>query len=155
MALGPQFSLINSEFNEFLFASVGEEKNGMRLSVLSALTRLGFDPWREAARLAGLPKEAAVRALAAAITMLPEGDWKVSDAGAIAASLVNRLPRRGGPATQPRQPVTNGDQQAKSAVSLWLMCVVFAVAVLFALLHQYTDHAPNPTPPSAVSATQR
>jgi len=51
MTLQPQFSLIHSEFNEFLFASVGEEKNGVELTALSALTRLGFDSWREAARL--------------------------------------------------------------------------------------------------------
>ncbi len=45
MTLRPQFSLINSEFNEFLFASVGMEKTGIELTVLSALTRLGVDPW--------------------------------------------------------------------------------------------------------------
>jgi len=28
MALRPQFSLIHSEFNEFLFAPVGEEEHG-------------------------------------------------------------------------------------------------------------------------------
>lgn len=59
MALRPQFSLINSEFNEFLFAPVGEEGNGTVLTVLSAFTRLGMDPWGEAALLSELPKEAA------------------------------------------------------------------------------------------------
>jgi hypothetical protein len=44
MPLGPQFSLIHSEFNEFLFAPVGKEENGAVLTVLLALTRLGIDP---------------------------------------------------------------------------------------------------------------
>jgi hypothetical protein len=57
MALRPEYSLIHSEFNDFLFALVGKEKNGMQLTVLSALVRLGFDPWREAARLSELTKE--------------------------------------------------------------------------------------------------
>jgi hypothetical protein len=35
----------------------------MSLTVLTALTRLGVDPWLEAARLADLSKEAALRAL--------------------------------------------------------------------------------------------
>src|SRR5271157_4224981 len=103
MALRPQYSLLQSEFNEFLFAYVGEEKNGMPLTVLSALTRLGLDPWGEAARLANLPSEAAARALEAVIALLPEGDWKVSDSWAIATRLVNRLPGRGTPAVESPQ----------------------------------------------------
>src|SRR6185437_6834745 len=87
MALRPQFSLIHSEFNEFLFAPVGEEEHGP-LTVLSALTRLGVDPWREAARLSDLPRAAAAQALAAIIAALPEGDWKMTDSSAIADRLV-------------------------------------------------------------------
>jgi len=42
------------------------------------MTRLGFDPWGEAARLAALPKETAARAFAITIAMLPEGNWNAS-----------------------------------------------------------------------------
>ena len=48
MTLRPEYSLGHSEYNAFLFAAVGEEKVGLPLTVLTALTRLGFDPWREA-----------------------------------------------------------------------------------------------------------
>ena len=48
MTLPTQFSLLDSEFNEFLFATVGEERIGVPLSVLSAFARLGLDPWVEA-----------------------------------------------------------------------------------------------------------
>jgi len=74
LTLRPQYSLGHSEFNDFLFASVGEETNGMQLTVLSALSRLGFDPWGEAARLSNLPEEAAAGALAATIAGLPAGN---------------------------------------------------------------------------------
>ena len=50
MTLRPEYALGHSEYNAFLFAAVGEEKVGT-LTVLTALTRLGIDPWQEAARL--------------------------------------------------------------------------------------------------------
>jgi len=75
MTLRPEYLLGRSTFNAFLFAAVGEEKVGLRLTVLTALTRLGLDPWQEAARLSDLPRETAARALAVTIAMLPEGDW--------------------------------------------------------------------------------
>ncbi len=84
MALRPEYSLVHSEFNDFLFALVGQEKSGMQLTVLSALARFGFDPWREAARLSELTKEAATSALAAVISALPEGDWKGLNSRSIA-----------------------------------------------------------------------
>jgi len=43
-ALSP---LIGPEFDEFLGASLGEDRNGTRLSVLSAFARLNVDPWQE------------------------------------------------------------------------------------------------------------
>src|SRR5215208_4857894 len=92
MTLRPEYSLCNSTYNAFLFAAVGEEKVGLPLTVLSALTRLGFDPWQEAARLSDLPRETAARVFAVTIAMLPEGDWKASESEAIAARLVNQLP---------------------------------------------------------------
>jgi hypothetical protein len=95
MVLRPKYSLGHSEFNEFLFAFIGEERSGQQLTALSALARLGLDPWGEAARLSKLPKEAATHALAASIGALPGGNWKVSDLQSIAARLVNSLPRHG------------------------------------------------------------
>lgn len=53
----------DSIYEEFLFTEIGEQENGMPLSMVSALTRLGLDPWDEARRLAGLPATAAVAAV--------------------------------------------------------------------------------------------
>jgi len=45
-ALPAAFSLLNSEFNDFLFAPVGNDEDHRPLSVLSALTRAGLDRHR-------------------------------------------------------------------------------------------------------------
>jgi hypothetical protein len=47
MALAARFSFLNASLDRFLFVSIGEEENGMPLSVASALARLGRDPWVE------------------------------------------------------------------------------------------------------------
>ena len=54
---------IGHAYDAFLFESLGVEDNGMDLSVLSALARAGVDPWAEAKRLAGLPRQAAISAI--------------------------------------------------------------------------------------------
>jgi hypothetical protein len=66
-------SVLGPEFNDFLFEPIGEDKNGMPLSVLSALTRLEVDPWQEAAKLAHLPEETAIQRMASLIVALPDG----------------------------------------------------------------------------------
>jgi hypothetical protein len=134
MGLAQQFSLIHSEFNEFLYASIGEEKNGISPSVLSALTRLGLDPWAEAARLKVLPRDAAVRALAETIVALPEIDWKDSDARATAARLVDRLPKQRSAVVLPSRGKRSGDQKTRLAGTIWIACIVLGAAALFAIL---------------------
>ena len=95
MSLPQSFALLDSEFGAFLYAPIGEEQNGMPLSVVSALTRLDIDPWQEAIRLAGLRREEAVSALALTIDRLPELKRELWDARGIAARLVALLPRGG------------------------------------------------------------
>jgi hypothetical protein len=80
------------EFDSFLFATVGEEIDGVPLSVLSALSRLDLDPRDEAARLSHLSKEAAVDQLARMIARLADRRWTVSEAHRIAGRLIERLP---------------------------------------------------------------
>lgn len=82
-----------STFDAFLYAPVGVEKNGMELSVVSALARFGVDPWQEAARLATLPQELAADGLRLLLDRLPGEVWRSSDTPAIAARLVKLLPR--------------------------------------------------------------
>src|SRR5437764_4458860 len=82
------------EFDAYLFASIGEELDGMPLSVLSALSRLGLEPRDEAARLAHLTRDAAADQLARMSTRLSDRQWGQSEAQRIASGLIERLPIR-------------------------------------------------------------
>src|SRR5579864_3779597 len=90
------FVLRRSGLNEFLFAPVGTEANGMTLSLISVFARLGNDPWLEAGRLARLPELEATESLARIIASMPTGIWPLQAAMAIAARLVALLPTLSG-----------------------------------------------------------
>jgi hypothetical protein len=154
MTLRPEYTLGHSPYNAFLFATVGEEKEGVPLSVFSALTRLGYDPWREAERLAALPQETAARAFAVTIAMLPEGDWNAADVEMMAARLVGWLPGPGrgialGAGPTPAIPVLrkNDKKQAKgtamnggSGLGMLLACGILVVAVFLFVKDVTTDN---------------
>jgi hypothetical protein len=115
MTLRPEYALGHSEYNGFLFAMVDEEEAGLPLTVLTALTRLGLDPWQEAARLADLPRELAALALAEVIAKLPGKSFKAPDPTAIARRLVTWLPLRSVPAAMPAVPATSIEVTRTSA----------------------------------------
>ena len=149
MTLRAEYSLGHSEYNAFLFAAVGEEKIGLPLTVLTALSRLGVDPWQEAARLSDLPREAAARAFALTIARLPEGDWKASDAETIAARLVDWLPSRSArpiPSAAPSSaagPVRGSMNNSRFVV--WMgWGALFVVALLLALYLQPDRNLESP-----------
>ncbi len=96
MTRSASFSVLGSEFDDFLFAPIGDDQNDTPLSVLSALARLDIDPWREAAELARLPGETATQRLASLIAVLPDGPLAHLEQGAIAARLIALLPRQAG-----------------------------------------------------------
>jgi hypothetical protein len=81
-----------ASFERFVYADVVEERNGMTLSVLSALSRRGLDPWQEAQRLAELPPAAAIDALAHTLASLPLSLSFPDDARATSQRLVALLP---------------------------------------------------------------
>jgi hypothetical protein len=79
-------------FDNFLFAEVGEEQNGMVLSVVSALARLDLDPWTEAASLSRLSARAGGERLTALLSSLPTSQvTSLSPAKVI--HLIGLLPR--------------------------------------------------------------
>jgi hypothetical protein len=142
-------SLLGPEFDNFLYASIDEGGNGKLLSVLSALTRLDVDPWREAAKLARLPKEAATQRLAALIAALPDEPSAHRSAGTIAARLIALLPRGAGPIIAPGRALLPGvgaiinPRAARYAIFLALMLFAFC-----SLLSSRSPTVDNPHPPS-------
>jgi hypothetical protein len=121
-------SIPGSEYNDFLFAVIGEDKNGMLVSVLSGLARSNIDPWQEAAKLAQLPGDTATRELAALIGALPDRSTSYPDPRTIATRLISLLPH----------PLASdsGPQQAPQAASAamksrpWWIYLVFMCFVL-------------------------
>jgi hypothetical protein len=103
MTLRCAYAPMLPEFDAFLFASVGEELDGMPLSVLSALSRLGLEPRDEAARLAHLTRSAAADQLARMIARLSDRQWSQSEAQRIANALIERLPIRNASGKAPRR----------------------------------------------------
>jgi hypothetical protein len=123
------YALQHSDLNGFLFAAVGNEASGMPLSVLSALARLGMDPWQEAGRLATLPATAAVDGLARTIAAMPAGLWSMADATVIAERLITLLPKRRAAAAAPTPPAPTG----RKTFLPWIAAVLTATLLAASL----------------------
>jgi hypothetical protein len=127
------FSLRTSVFNDFLYAPVGEEDNGMVLTTLSALARLGVDPWDEAARLSELPRETATKRLASIVAGLPHGRWATSGVGDIAARLAALLPVKPVAKSQ-GQAISHAKRPASAWIVTFLLFLILANVVAFSVL---------------------
>ena len=121
---------VGSEFNDFLYASIGDERNEMPLSVLSALARLNVDPWKEAAELSELPTDAATQRLASLIGRLPHGRWAQADSGAIADRLVELLPHRASTKVSSAEKAHGLREMTGSALTIMLICAALGIIVL-------------------------
>ena len=141
MSSSDAFALRRSGLNEFLFASIGTEPNGMALSVLSLFARLGDDPWKEAGKLVGLPEREAIESLAQAISGMPRSAWTLLDATAIATRLVALLPTRLGDLL--RRPSINNRTLIAQRVGIGLLVVVLGFALAFTSGLFATDQSGN------------
>jgi hypothetical protein len=120
-----------SEYDDFLLASMGEDRNGLPLNVLSALARLDIDPWEEAARLARLPLDAATLKLTSLITALPVGSSARANPETTAHRLVALL--RPQPARETPSPgATRRTVVTQSRVVAFVFYYLVAMALLMA-----------------------
>ena len=129
MALRPLYAPLRPDLDNFLFAAVGEERNGVPLSVISALIRLGLDPWEEAGRLSSLGKRDAVERLLELIGQLPGARWPSSEARQIAAGLIDRLPTGGGAPRSAAVPRAVGARLTRERV-FWLLLLLGTAAIV-------------------------
>jgi len=134
------FRPLRPDLDKFLFAEVGDEIDGMPLSVISALTRLGLDPWQEAGRLSSLRNGEAVEQLARLIAELPGNCRPLGEAREIASGLVLMLPKLNSSPTSPQVQIRL--RYGRPALTLpklsqfWIACFVIAALVLVSgLLH--------------------
>lgn len=94
------------EFERFLYASVGEDRNGYVVTVLSALARLNLDPWEETADLTALGGEAAGSRLTMLLSRLRDVQPLGRDNGKVARDLTLLLPT--GSARESKAPGPSG-----------------------------------------------
>ena len=148
MTPGASVSFFRPEFDDFLYAPIGGDRNEMPLSVLSALARLNLDPWEEAAELSELPKNTATQRLASLIARLPGGRWTQADSGAIADRLIELLPRRSGSKVPLAEKAHGLGGMSGSAVAKILICAALGViALIIAASREPSsqgDHADTP-----------
>jgi len=105
----------------------------MPLNVVSALTRLGVDPWDEAARLSALPKSLAAEALERMIARLPVFQQQQSDNMVTSQRLVELLPAGQQTAAPCRK--HNGATDKRNFQTMMLVaCLGLGAAALYAML---------------------
>lgn len=150
MTLRTPYTTLSPEFDNFLFAPIGEEGNGMLLSVLSAFTRLNIDPWREAARLSALSKEKAIEALAPVIARIPLGRWTVVDIPTIARRLVDILPRQDIVVQSVATLRVGGKMRLRAAYVVFL--VLLATVYFGVVMRQQSPPTTEPASPAITDA---
>jgi hypothetical protein len=124
---------LRPDLDKFLFATVGEEIDGVPLSVVSALVRLGLDPWEEAGRLSVLGSREAAEQLARLIAELPGSPRPLAEAREVARPLVVLLPKRdAAPRIAPQIQIR--PRYLRLAAPLpsryWIICAVATAAAL-------------------------
>jgi hypothetical protein len=148
MTRSASISRPTSEFDKFLFAPIGDERNGMLLSVLSALARLDFDPWLEAANLARMPKETATERMISLIAALPDRPLAQQDSATVAARLIALLPCGNDSDSPSRAMALGGVAAVNSRTILFVILMAFLLgAQLFMAGRQLpaqTDRASAP-----------
>ncbi len=156
-------SPLGSEFDAFLFAPLGEDRNGLPLSVISHLARMNLDPWQEAGDLATLSTEAAARRLAVSLESLTDPILREANSRAAVLNLLALLPHRT-PVTIQRPAAAisaaPADFRARLGAAIVIMSAIALLASQFIAAHHNTpiqvgvDHgsavvtAPSPALPT-------
>ncbi len=117
-----------SDFDGFLYAYVGSDRNGAEVTVISALARLGLDPWGEASDLAGLSRGAARMRLSALLARFTDIPGLNFENEAVARKLVSFLPDR----TAPRTALQIDLSQGRGPT--WIVVTMAGIAILVTIL---------------------
>lgn len=116
------------EFERFLYASVGEDRNGYVVTVLSALARLDLDPWKETAELVTLGRDAARARLGTMLARFWDVPALASDHGRVARDLSQMLPESPPSQTLKRAASTVADDRLGKSGAIWtILAIVFLV----------------------------
>jgi hypothetical protein len=126
---------LRTDLDDFLFAPIAQDANGMPLTVASVLARLDVDPWAEAADLADLSREAATEKLIALLAGVPNGPSPGADTATLASHLVALLHASPKPRVS-----TTGAAPPRAAVAPQPRRVKLAIYYLLALIFMLLGH---------------
>ena len=120
------------EFERFLYASVGEDRNGFAVTVLSALARLGLDPWKETAELVALGRDAARARLGILLARSRDVPALASDCGRVARDLSQLLPEGQTSGSLKRVASTVADGRPGTSGAIWaVLAIIFVLFQVF------------------------
>lgn len=114
------------EFERFLYASVGEDRTGSAVTVLSTLARLGLDPWTETADLVALGRDAARARLGLLLSRFRDVPALGHDHGSVARELSLLLPD-GPPRYSPTQAAAKGRLIFSNGAIWAILAIAFIV----------------------------
>lgn len=115
------------EFERFLYAAVGEDRNGYVVTVLSTLARLGLDPWSETAELVMLGREAAHERLGLLLSRFRDVPALGRDHRTVARDLSRLLPEKSPPRSSKQAGWTIPKSRKPVSGSVW---TILAIAVV-------------------------
>ena len=118
------------EFDLFLRAPVGEDRNGAMVTVFSTLARLGLDPRREASELAAQPVDAALHRLDALLALFRDVPALGERHHDVARGLVLLLPPRRAALGAGRAGAAPPDLRGFAMLILWTVVLLLVIAQL-------------------------
>ncbi|MBW0159380.1 hypothetical protein [Sedimentimonas flavescens] len=130
----PVAGILNSHdpaLERFLYASVGEDRNGSSVTVLSALARLDLDPWDVAAELASSGRRAAVSRLGKLLSRSIDVPALATENGEVARSLAALLPGAAPAATSFSDALHKGVAFSPGAVLSVTLVILILIQILF------------------------
>jgi hypothetical protein len=138
------------EFDRFLFSPLGEDRNGLPLSVVSLLARMNLDPWQEAGALADLPAEAAARRLTFSLDTLQDPILRQTISETMVLRLLALLPGRSPAAVQ--TPAVSVAAVAAHGPAIRIPTIVFIVSAIVLIVGSQilAAHRSAPTQPGVL-----
>jgi len=130
--IAPQQTLVH-DFDQFLYASVGEDRSGYAVTVLSALARLGFDPWTEASALAALSRDAARNRISKLLADFRDVPTLVLEHGAMADKLTLLLPAHASRTSTPTGASASGARKISTGTIIAICTALVVIVQLFFL----------------------
>lgn len=136
---------LRKDFDDFLFAPVGQDFDGTPLTLVTALARLGIDPWEEAAEIASLAHDPAMQRLASRLDAIPNRPSSGEDTGKVTTRLLALL-HRSNPRKSPL-PETPRPSDAEMPPKRVNVAIYWLIAMAVLLVAQWALSTPD-APPS-------